>query len=59
LRPKGLERTVSAIFFNAELDCWPDEGAEVHLLYKLEVNEFRGDCTLQLMVEKLLSKFDK
>jgi len=55
LRPKGLERTVSAIFFNAELDCWPEEGAEVHLLYKLEINEFRGDCALQLMIEKLLA----
>jgi len=55
LRPKGFERTVSAIFFNAELDCWPDEGAEVHLLYRLEVNEFRGDCALQLMIEKFLA----
>jgi len=54
LSPKGFERTVSAIFFNAEIDCWPDEGEEVHLLYKLDVNEFRGDFSLQLMVEKLL-----
>jgi len=55
IRPKGFECTVSAIFFNAELDCWPDEGAEVHLLYKLDVNEFRGDFSLQLMIEKLLA----
>jgi len=55
LSPKGFERTVSAIFFNAEVDCWPNEGEEVHLLYKLDVNEFRGDFSLQLMVEKLLT----
>ena len=55
LRPKGLNHTVSAIIFNAELDNWPEENTSVHLLYKLEVNEFRGDSSLQLMIERLLS----
>lgn len=54
LRPKGQERTVSAIAFNVEQENWPDTGGEIHLLYKLEVNEFRGDSTLQLLVERLL-----
>ena len=55
LRTKGFEHTVSAIYFNADLDNCPEEGAEVHLLYKLDVNEFRGSSSLQLMVEKLLA----
>jgi len=54
LRPKGLNHTVSAIIFNAELENWPEESTSVHILYKLEVNEFRGDSSLQLMIEKLL-----
>lgn len=54
LRPKGSERSVAAISFNAELENWPDRGAEIHLLYKLDINEFRGETSLQLMVEKLL-----
>ena len=50
-----LQRTVQAIAFNVDLSEWPEEGGEVHLLYKLEVNEFRGDCSLQLMIEKVLT----
>lgn len=49
------QRTLQAIAFNVDLSDWPEEGEEVHLLYKLEVNEFRGDCSLQLMVERVLS----
>ena len=47
-------RNIAAIAFNVEIEKWPDEGAIVHLLYRLEVNEFRGDRSLQLMIEKLL-----
>ncbi|GAA0427182.1 single-stranded-DNA-specific exonuclease RecJ [Cocleimonas flava] len=47
-------RTVDAIAFNIDVNSWPTEGDEVHLLYRLEVNEFRETCSLQLMVEKLL-----
>ena len=47
-------RTLQAIAFNVNPDDWPEEGQEVHLLYRLDVNEFRGDASLQLMVEKLL-----
>jgi len=54
LRPLGTNRTVDAIAFNIEFENWPEEGGEVHLLYRLEVNEFRNACSLQLMVEKLV-----
>ena len=50
-----LQRSVQAIAFNVDLTEWPEEGGEIHLLYKLEVNEFRGDSSLQLMVERVLS----
>jgi len=53
-QPPQQQRTVQAIAFNVDLTEWPEEGNEIHLLYKLEVNEFRGDCYLQLMVEKVL-----
>lgn len=52
--PEGDFRTVSAIAFNVDIENWPEEGSEVHLLYRLEINEFRGDKSLQLMVERLL-----
>jgi single-stranded-DNA-specific exonuclease len=55
LRPKNSNRTVNAIAFNVEFESWPEEGGEVHLLYRLEVNEFRNVSSLQLMVEKLLN----
>ena len=58
LRPNSkktnLGRTVQAIAFNVDLEKWPEEGEDAHLLYRLEVNEFRGDSSLQLMVEKLI-----
>ncbi len=57
LRPcykqKTTQRTIQAIAFNVDVDEWPEEGSEVHLLYRLEVNEFRGESSLQLMVERL------
>lgn len=59
LRPVNSEahgRTVAAIAFNVDVASWPDEGGVVHLLYRLEINEFRGDSSLQLMVEKLLNE---
>ena len=57
LRPIVSEenyRTFPAIAFNVDREQWPEENSEVHLLYRLEVNEFRGDTSLQLMIEKLL-----
>ena len=54
LRPNGQSRTVAAIAFNIDIEAWPEEGGEVHLLYRLDVNEFRDTVSLQLMVEKLL-----
>ncbi len=44
---------VPGIQFFADLERWPDEGESVYLVYKLAVNEFRGERSLQLMIECL------
>jgi single-stranded-DNA-specific exonuclease len=46
--------TVDAIAFNVDLEQWPEQSAVVHLLYKLDVNEFRGVSSPQLIVERLI-----
>ncbi|MCL4104057.1 UNVERIFIED_CONTAM: hypothetical protein GTU68_034919 [Idotea baltica] len=51
--PSG-DKLLDAIAFNIDLTVWPDETIEwVDLAYRLDVNEFRGNVTLQLMVEQI------
>lgn len=43
-----------AIAFNIDVKQWPNHTAtQVHLCFKLDINEFRGKESLQLMVENL------
>lgn len=45
---------LDAIAFNIDLRRWPDASVKtVHLAYKLDINEFRGNQSLQLMVDHL------
>ncbi len=45
---------LDAIAFNVDLRRWPDAAAKtVNLAYRLDINEFRGNQSLQLMVEHL------
>ncbi len=45
---------VDAIAFNVDLDLWPDPSREwVEAAYRLDVNEFRGRRSLQLVIEQL------
>ena len=44
---------VDAIFFRCPVELMAQEGDQVHLVYKLDINEFRGNETVQLMVEQL------
>ena len=42
------------IAFNVDIKAWPNSQAkQVHLAYRLDVNEFRGKRTVQLMIEHL------
>jgi len=48
------EQVFDAIAFNVDIKAWPNTQAkQVHLAYRLDVNEFRGKRTVQLMVENI------
>lgn len=50
----GSRDVLDAIAFNVDLKQWPDKGVEyLKLVYRLDVNEFRGRRNLQLMVDHL------
>ncbi|EGM71548.1 single-stranded-DNA-specific exonuclease RecJ [Shewanella sp. HN-41] len=45
---------LDAIAFNVDLHTWPDATINhARIVYKLDVNEYRGNCSLQLMVEQI------
>jgi single-stranded-DNA-specific exonuclease len=47
---------LDAIAFNADMESWPDESkTRVRVLYRLDVNEFRGKKSVQLLVQHLLA----
>jgi len=54
LRAKGHSDLLSAIVFNIDPETWPQVGDKAHLLYQLAVNEYIGEQSLQLMVQRLL-----
>lgn len=46
--------TVDAIAFNVDMDHWPNYRCDkVHVAYRMDVNEFRGKRSVQLIVEHL------
>lgn len=47
------QRAMDAIAFNVDIDMWPAQVERVHLAFKLDINEFRGRQSLQLMVSHL------
>ncbi|QYK13687.1 single-stranded-DNA-specific exonuclease RecJ [Shewanella rhizosphaerae] len=48
---------VDAIAFNVDLTTWPDATIQyAEIAYKLDINEFRGNESLQLMVEQIEPK---
>jgi single-stranded-DNA-specific exonuclease len=55
LSPEESGQTlIDAIAFNVDLNQWPDASRRrVRLAYRLDVNEYRGRKTVQLMVEYL------
>ena len=43
-----------AIAFNIDVKAWPNTNAEkVQLAYQLDINEFRGKRSVQLMVKHI------
>lgn len=50
----GSQELIDAIAFNVDLQLWPNNLAKrVKLAYRLDINEYRGKQSLQLMVEYL------
>ena len=44
---------IDAIAFNVDLDIWPSQAQRARVVFKLDINEFRGRVTPQLMVDYL------
>ncbi|QJT82460.1 single-stranded-DNA-specific exonuclease RecJ [Kosakonia sp. MUSA4] len=54
LEPVGGGPLLDGIVFNVDTTCWPDNGVrQVNIAYKLDVNEFRGNRSVQLIIENL------
>ena len=48
------EQCIDAIAFNVSLDDWPDESCKtVQCAYQLDINEFRGVQSVQLLVRHI------
>lgn len=51
LRPPKGGQWLEAILFNATEQTWPDEFHRVKLAYQLDINRFRGESRVQLLVQ--------
>ncbi|MDX1492331.1 MAG: single-stranded-DNA-specific exonuclease RecJ [Pseudohongiellaceae bacterium] len=48
------QHAVDAIAFNVDLEQWPGEQVDsIDIVYKLDVNEYRGKQSLQLIIEQI------
>lgn len=53
LRKPGEQACIDGIAFNITDEEWPERVERLHLAYRLDVNEFQGMRTAQLMVEHI------
>ena len=54
VEPVGGGPLLDGIAFNVDTAIWPDNGVrEVTLAYRLDINEYRGNRSLQLIIENL------
>ncbi|WP_318392923.1 single-stranded-DNA-specific exonuclease RecJ [Enterobacter sp.] len=54
IEPLGGGPLLDGIAFNVDTSIWPDNGVrEVSLAYKLDVNEFRGNRSVQLIIDDI------
>jgi single-stranded-DNA-specific exonuclease len=54
LRAAGHEAPLEAIAFGVDTELWPNQDASrVRIAYRLDVNEYRGERRLQLLVEQI------
>lgn len=53
LRVPKSDQLIDGIAFNIDTQCWPSPCQRIQLVYKLDVNVFRGRESVQLMVQDL------
>lgn len=54
VEPVGGGPLLDGIAFNIDTTCWPDNGVrEVELAYKLDINGFRGNRSLQIIIDDI------
>nr|WP_299037366.1 single-stranded-DNA-specific exonuclease RecJ [uncultured Psychrobacter sp.] len=53
LRYPDVQYPIDAIYFNFDTDVWDYRAEKVHILFELDVNEWNGKRSLQLMVKDL------
>ncbi|EGH7865512.1 single-stranded-DNA-specific exonuclease RecJ [Salmonella enterica] len=54
VEPVGGGPLLDGIAFNIDTTCWPDNGVrEVELAYKLDINEFRDNRSLQIIIDDI------
>jgi single-stranded-DNA-specific exonuclease len=51
LQVPGDGHLIDAIAFNIDNEAWPEGLEQIHIAYKLDVNEYRGQRNAQLIVE--------
>ncbi|WP_026348887.1 single-stranded-DNA-specific exonuclease RecJ [Psychrobacter lutiphocae] len=49
----GVMYPIDAIWFNYDVDKWDYRASEVHILFELDINEWNGNQSIQLMVKDL------
>ncbi|MDG2018415.1 MAG: single-stranded-DNA-specific exonuclease RecJ [Porticoccaceae bacterium] len=42
---------IDGIYFNIDPEKWPSTAAKVHCVYRLDINEFRGRKSLQMLIQ--------
>lgn len=53
----GTNLMIDGIAFNVDVRRWPDASVNnVHVAFRLDINEFRGNQTVQLMIENIEAK---
>lgn len=54
LNPADSDVYLDAIAFNVDRQQWPNQASSIEVAYRLDINEFRGNRNLQLIVEQIL-----
>lgn len=53
LRYPGVQYPIEAIWFNFDSSVWAYQATKVHVLFELDINEWNGNQSVQLMVKDL------